>query len=141
MARHKIKLPPVAVPALKKNTDEDGITFDFKQLIECSFTEKEAHKDGKFFIDFIKRLKALCKIGWREIGTSQRHGYGFETMPIASLNKNTQNDIRRLLSPDVGKLLVFRATGDNHVFLGYRTQSIFHILLIEYRFGDIYKHT
>lgn len=33
-----------------------------------------------------------------------------------------------------------RATGDNHSFLGYRTEDVFQILFIEYQFGDIYQH-
>lgn len=105
-----------------------------------SFTEKDAHRNGKFFIEFILRLKGLCKLGWREISSSQRHGFGFETIAISSLSKTAENAIRKVLSPEVNKLLVFRATGDNHVFLGYRTQGIFHILLIEYQFGDAYNH-
>ena len=32
------------------------------------------------------------------------------------------------------------ATGDNHVFLGYRQQNTFEVIFIEYNFGDIYTH-
>ena len=42
--------------------------------------------------------------------------------------------------PDVTKLYVFRATGDNHAFLGYRNGNVFNVLFIEYAFGDVYKH-
>ena len=38
------------------------------------------------------------------------------------------------------KLLVLRATGNNHAFLGYRDGSVFQVLFIEYKFGDIYNH-
>lgn len=37
-------------------------------------------------------------------------------------------------------LLVFRATGDNHVFLGYREENVFQVIFIEYQFGDVYQH-
>ena len=37
-------------------------------------------------------------------------------------------------------LLVFRATGANHVFLGYREGNVFQVIFIEYQFGDVYSH-
>lgn len=40
----------------------------------------------------------------------------------------------------LGKLLVLRATGNNHAFLGYRDGNVFQVLFIEYHFGDIYNH-
>lgn len=36
--------------------------------------------------------------------------------------------------------MVFRATGDNHVFLGYHQKDTFEVIFIEYSFGDIYTH-
>lgn len=38
-------------------------------------------------------------------------------------------------------LLVFRATGDNHVFLGYREENVFQVIFVEYQFGDVYRHS
>lgn len=41
----------------------------------------------------------------------------------------------------MASLLVFRATGDNHVFLGYREGNVFQVIFIEYQFGDVYSHS
>ena len=37
-------------------------------------------------------------------------------------------------------MLHYRATGDNHVFLGYRDNNVFQVIFIEYQFGDVYVH-
>ncbi|WP_343764404.1 hypothetical protein [Gangjinia marincola] len=44
------------------------------------------------------------------------------------------------ITPDVQHLQVFRATGDNRVFLGLRKENIFHVIFMEEQFGDIYNH-
>lgn len=55
---------------------------------------------------------------------------------VSQLKKSIQNQV----PANVEKLLVLRATGDNHAFLGIREDNIFQIIFIEYQFGDIYNH-
>lgn len=128
----RIKQKGAVRPTLRESTDK--VSFGFGGLHDNSFVN--AVRDGGFFIDFINRLKSLCNIGWSGINTSWRHGYGFEKLSKSAMNKH----IASLLPSGVDSLQVFRATGDNHVFLGYRDGNIFQILFIEYEFGDIYKH-
>lgn len=73
---------------------------------------------------------------WDEIRTTQRHGFGSETIGVNNLTRNALRHVPFGLR----KLIVLRATGNNHVFLGYRDGDMFQVLFIEYRFGDIYKH-
>ncbi len=107
------------------------ISFSFEFLHDVSYTDCDR---PEFFIGFLKRLKGLCKLDWNEINKSQRHSFGYEKIPIASIKKsiNTTKEIKHLFA--------FRATGDNHVFLGFREENIFKVMFIESKFGDIYNH-
>lgn len=128
----KIKKIKIAEPIIKVGSDK--VSFGFGELHNISY--KEATKDGKFFIDLLNRLKSLCNLGWNGISTSWRHGYGYEIMSKTSMNKN----IAVLMPNGMDSLQVFRASGDNHVFLGYRDGNTFQVMFIEYQFGDIYNH-
>lgn len=44
------------------------------------------------------------------------------------------------LTPDVTDIDVFRATGSNKVFIGLQEAKIFHIVMLEPRFGTLYNH-
>ncbi len=91
-------------------------------------------KSVDFFINYLDRLSKLSTLSWKEIATQPRHGLGYEFMPISAIKPNVP------VTPDSNKLMVFRATGDNHVFIGYRVGSVFNVLFIEAQFGDIYDH-
>jgi hypothetical protein len=57
-------------------------------------------------------------------------------MPI---NKIKQQ-LPKFVTPEISHLTVFRANGDNRPFLGLRNGTIFHIIFIEEKFGNIYDH-
>lgn len=114
----------------------DRITFSFDHLEDFSYTD--AQRDGTFFITMLQRFSKLCTLGWTEIAKAQRHSFGFETMLVSSLSASAKSRMKRY--PDIVKLFVFRATGDNHVFLGYREENVFNIIFIEHSFGDVYQH-
>lgn len=69
--------------------------------------------------------------------TSARHSYGMEKMKVSSMTQAAQVHV----PIGMASLLVFRATGDNHVFLGYREGNVFQVIFIEYQFGDVYSHS
>ena len=123
----------IAAPEVKIQ-ESVKVVFGFSELRQCSYIY--ATNDGKFFIRFIERLKKLCTLTWNQVYTSSRHSFGTETIMKENLNSSTQ----QLCPSGVDKLLILRATGDNHSFLGYRSDDVFQILFIEYRFGDIYQH-
>lgn len=107
------------------------ISFGFKYLKETSFTDD---KSSSFLCSFLIRLKSLCCLDWNTISSSARHSYGYEKIPTNIIKKDTG------LTDEVKYLLAFRATGDNHVFLGFRQEDVFQIIFIESSFGDIYNH-
>lgn len=121
-----------AEPTLKN--DPPKIAFGFSALYEISYTD--ATKKGDFFIRMLSRLKKLSNITWAQAETSGRHSFGTEKLPVTRLN----DGVRLRVPAGMDSLIVFRATGDNHAFLGYRDGNVFQIIFIEYKFGDIYKH-
>lgn len=121
-------------PTIQPVSEADNILFDFQHLQPCSYTAAE--RDGAFFISFLDHLRKFGQLRWSTLYTTQRHGFGTETMEVSSLCAYAQERV----PADIKKLLVLRATGNNHVFLGYRMGNVFHILFLEYRFGDIYSH-
>lgn len=130
--KFKIKKQQPVAPPIGRTPAK--IVFGFSELKDVSYIDGE--KDGKFFIKFLGRLKKLCQLDWDAVKTSARHSYGWETMEVKNMTKSAQQAV----PAGMEKLLVFRATGDNHVFLGYRQQNIFEVIFIEYNFGDIYSH-
>ena len=71
---------------------------------------------------------------WNEINKSQRHSFGYEKISIKSIKKDIS------IAKGIDYLFSFRATGSNHVFLGFREGNVFKVVFIESKFGDIYNH-
>ena len=126
-------LKQIPTESLTKLTNEK-VVFGFSELRNISY--REARNNSAFFIDFIDRLKKYCQLTWNDLRTSQRHGFGTESIPVTKLRERVLAHI----PPELIKLLVLRATGNNHVFLGYRDRNIFQVIFVEYQFGDIYDH-
>lgn len=116
-----------------KIAEEDYPIFCFKYLSDASLKNC---KNPDFFIEFLKRLKKLSELGWKEIRKSPRHGFGMEKIPV----KKIKPQLPSCITPDVTDLHAFRATGNNLPFVGIEIQNTFRILFIETQFGDIYKH-
>lgn len=113
---------------------QEKIVFGFSELRPFSYVNNE--HDSAFFIFFLERLKKLCSLEWNTVNTSARHSFGLEKMQVESLTTAAKQHV----PVGMTSLLVFRASGDNHVFLGYRDKNIFQIIFIEYNFGDVYFH-
>lgn len=75
----------------------------------------DAKNDSDFFIDYLSRLQKLSELDWNIVWKTQRHGLGTEMTPRSNLKVAARNQIPE----DIDKLIVFRATGDNHAFLGF----------------------
>ena len=125
------KRTPAAVIPEPRNQ----LSFGFKDLRDVSYIK--AKNDSDYFVDFIQHLRKFCSLNWNDVRTTQRHGLGTESIDVASLKEGSKN----LVPSGLTKLLVLRATGNNHAFLGYRDGSVFQVLFIEYQFGDIYNHS
>lgn len=130
--KHKIKKPTIQTPVI--GSSQERLVFGFSELRPFSYTDAE--EDSEFFIKFMGRLKKLCGLEWSTVNVTARHSFGTEKMLVKNLTEAAQAHV-----PDgMDSLLVLRATGDNHVFLGYRDGNTFQIIFIEYRFGDVYRH-
>lgn len=119
----------------KEINDKDTYPlFSFKYLNDVTIKKV---KDGKFFVQFLNRLKQLSLLGWSEIELSHRHSFGMERMPKGQLR---HLDNLPPIFEGRSEFDVFRATGNNRVFVGKKLGDVFHILLIEYAFGDVSSH-
>jgi hypothetical protein len=118
-------------PVEKAVGKRDLVSFSFDLLHDASYTEC---KDVVFFIKFLQRLKKLCSMDWNTINSSHRHSFGYEKIPVGLIKRDIN------ITKDINFLLAFRATGDNHAFLGFRDGNIFEIIFIESQFEDIYNH-
>lgn len=126
----KIKKVPQhnAVESIRK---PHYISFGFRYLHEASYVNCNK---ADFFIKHFKRLQQLSQLTWEQIDVSNRHSFGYEKIPVTSIK------VKVNLTEDVKNLMVFRATGDNHSFLGIREEDVFQVVFIESDFGDIYSH-
>lgn len=123
------KVSPLVVP--NKNDEKiDYPIFCFKYL------QTSKCKDHKCYSDLIIRLQKLSTLGWKQIEKSPRHSFGTEPIP----RKRIKPKLPNFITPDVRSLTVFRSAGNNKVFIGMRSDNIFHIIFIEENFGDIYDH-
>lgn len=127
LKKPKLTVKPVGKP-------QEKLVFGFAELRPYSYVDSQ--HDSSFFISFLERLKKLSSLDWDTVNISARHSFGFEKMMVKDLT-----EAARQHTPDgMTSLMVFRATGDNHVFLGYRDNNVFQVIFIEYQFGDVYVH-
>ena len=114
--------------------ESEKIAFSFAELRSFSYIDNK--HDSKFFMSFLDRLKKLSSVDWNTINTSARHSFGLEKIDTKCLTSAARNHVPE----GMDSLLVFRATGNNHAFLGYRDGNTFQIVFIEYNFCDVYEH-
>lgn len=131
--RSKIKQQTPESPSIIQTST--NLVFDFSELRPFSYVK--AIRDGEFFVKYLERLKKLGNLDWNTINISGRHSFGMEKMKVSNLTASAQ----QLVPAGIDSLIVLRATGDNHAFLGNRTENVFHVVFIEYQFGDVYKHS
>ncbi len=108
--------------------------FSFKYICNYSF---DKCKDVSFFKEFLIRLQKLSTLGWKKIALSDRHSFGIEKIDVSQIKPKEK--LPPFITDDM-KLDVFRATGDNHPFVGIRKGRTFYIFFIETSFGDVYDH-
>lgn len=131
--RFNIKSQAPMAPSVVRTSAK--LVFGFAELRPISYIKGE--KDGKFFIQYLERLKKLSSLDWNTVYVSGRHSFGMEKMSVKGLSSSSKS----LVPAGMDSLIVLRATGDNHAFLGYRDGNVFQVIFIEYQFGDIYCHS
>lgn len=130
----KVRNKPKITPTSRDDSQNiDYPIFCFRHFDETMFDALSNRRKS----DFISRLKKLSQFTWSYINTLRRHQYGTEHMPRGLIKSKLPN----FVTDDVQKLSVFRYTSDNYPFLGLRRDNVFHILLIEKEFGDVYDHS
>lgn len=102
-----------------------------------SLWKRSLRQGSANFISFLQRLSKYSQLGWSEIRSSHRHGWGMEKMPVDQIKH--VNTIPRI-TPEVEFLDVLRSSGDNRVMVGLQERQVFNVFFIEASFGDISNH-
>jgi hypothetical protein len=119
------------IPPARISSNHQKPVFDLSQLrgeyciTRCTLEEKAA---------FVDRLHRLSQMTWAEIQIAPRHGLGTEIISRDSLGDRTNPTE---MTEDV-PLLAFRFMG-LAPFIGYRTDRIFTVLIVDPRF-TAYPH-
>lgn len=124
----------ISVGEISDLSEIDHPLFSFKYLSDVSI---KGCKDHSFLLNFILRLQKLCELGWNEIRSSHKHSYGMEPIPYNSIKP--KDKLPSFVTREV-ELDVFRASGDNRVFVGLQKGKVFYIFFVEANFCDIYDH-
>lgn len=124
----------ISVKEIEELSNIDHPLFSFRYLKKSSI---EDCKEPSFFYNFLMRLQKLSELGWDGIRRSQRHSFGMEKIPVEQLA--TKNQLPSFVTREAD-VDVFRASGDNRVFVGIQKGKIFYIFFIEAKFGDICTH-
>lgn len=139
----KIKKKDTVAPRLsllqkdlpQQSAEEERPLFSFRYLnMEVSVKKGEE----KVFRKFVARLQKLSDMTWKDVNTSDRHGYGWELIDRDSLKP--KKSLPRQLS-DIEKFRVFRYDSENHPFVAFVKDCTIYPLFIEANFGEIYKHS
>lgn len=119
-----------------RTRQEQRPVFSFEYLQDNSIKGKCT--DQQFLYELLSHLREISKKSWKELQTAGKHSMiGYEMLPVDCFVPKKMPEI---VSPDVKKLMVFRATGDNRVMVGIKQESIFQVLFVETAFGDISGH-
>lgn len=114
---------------------ENGIdypVFCFKHLHLNSIKKGK----GDIFKDFLFRMQKLCETGWTEIHKAPCHGLGYELLDRDKFHYQLPN----FITPDIKKLHVFRASGNNLPFVAHKNGNVLHVIFLEIKFNEIYDH-
>lgn len=107
--------------------------FSFRYLREESYTDT---KDYKFLSGVITRFHKFSEFGWENIRFSHKHSLGMESIPIDEIT----SELPSIVTPDVKKVHLLRASGDNRAMIGLQEGKIIHVFFIAANFTDFYTH-
>lgn len=114
-------------------TEIDYPLFSFRYLKEESYTDT---KDYKFLSGVITRFHRLSEFGWENIRASHKHSLGMESIPKDEIT----SELPSIVTPDVKKVHLLRASGDNRAMIGLQEGKIFHVFFIAANYDDFYTH-
>ena len=107
--------------------------FSLERLQPGKYCLSKLEKDDKAaFADSIYKRK---DISWNEIQKLDRHGLGYEKIPVKSI----ETPVPRFITEDNSNLIAFRFNGMKPM-IGYRLKNVFYVLWFDHDF-TVYKHS
>jgi hypothetical protein len=82
---------------------------------------------------FLVKWEKRAKITWTELQSHDKHGLGTEKLPSRMIKPAVPEELAQ------DRYTVFRHEG-NLPFVGFRAGDVFHVLWIETRYNELYKH-
>ncbi len=108
------------------------LLFSLERIQSGAYCLSSLDKDHKAaFADAMFKRKALT---WNEIHKSNRHGLGYEKIPVSSIKVT----LPKFITDDQTHLLAFRFNGLKPM-VGYRTKNVFYVLWFDHDFS-LYNH-
>lgn len=106
------------------------------EILSLSKIDYTDTKDYKFLSGVITRFHKFSEFGWENIRFSHKHSLGMESIPIDEITSESPS----IVTPDVKKVHLLRASGDNRAMIGLQEGKIFHVFFIAANFTDFYTH-
>lgn len=106
------------------------VSFSFRHLqspyhiVDCDNYDK---------IALLERMVKLCCLSWNQVISTQRHGFGTETIRRSSIGPRLPS----VVTPEI-TLIAFRFSGLKSM-IGFRAQDIFQVLFLDHD-GTVYDH-
>lgn len=109
--------------------------FCFRHLHRCYNMDNCVNSDKKFSKQLLKKIELISKLSWDEIKLSDRKGHGAEKIARTSIKPG----VPPMITDDVKDFLSFYFNGEKGRIIGFRNQSLFHVIFIDTKL-DVYKH-
>ncbi len=124
------------------HVEKEPVTFDYPvfcfKYLHPKFNLTKC-EDMQLLNNFLARLQKLSQIGFKGIKNDDKHGYGCEPIPIKQIKIG---NLPEIITEDVKKLDIYRASGNNLPFAVYRrpNTNVLHIIAISCKFDSLYNH-
>lgn len=122
---------PSATPP--KAFEDDKPVFCFRYLL-TSYGIKHDSLNQRRKSDLAERLSEISQLTWKDLMRADRHGQGFEMLPVDQLKCGLPTQFE-----DEKRVMVFRYS-ERLPMIGIRRGSMYHLLAIEANYNDLYQH-
>lgn len=124
------KNAPAPAPPVSDHDTHPSISFRFIQngWGTGQLTDKQRQQ-------LLHKWEQRCAITWKDLGQHPKHGLGSEFLPVAKIKPQIPPQFQ-----GQDRVRVYRHEG-NGALAGFKVDSIFYILWIEAKFGDLYDHS
>lgn len=99
-----------------------------------------------FRLSSLERIVKISNLTWKQCHAQGKHTIGgTEYLPLTRFTTSFQNFVKKIhesseVKYNLTKMVVMRIDGDNRIMVGYREESIFFILAVEFTWNEFFIH-